>query len=203
MPSPRRTQAERSRATRSALIEAGHRLFAERGFAGVPADELVTTAGVTRGALYHHFDGKDGLFRAVFEEVEESITAEVADAVAEAPGIVEGMTAAVGVFLDICQRPDVLRIALVDAPAVLGWQQWRAIEREHGLGLIDGLLERASSEGVLAVEPSPALAQMVLSMVIEGALTIAHAPTPDAARAEVETALLTLLAGLTGPTIPA
>jgi len=199
VPSPRRTQAERSQATRSALIDSGRRLFAERGFAGVPADDLVADAGVTRGALYHHFDGKDGLFRAVFEQIEVQLTAEIADATAAVPGSVEKMAVGVATFLDICQRPDVLRIALVDAPAVLGWSQWRAIEREHGLGLIERLLADAHVEGVLAVAPTTALAQLVLSMAIEGALTIANSATPDKARAEVEAALLSLTAGLLSP----
>jgi hypothetical protein len=96
-------------------------------------------------------------------------------------------------FLDICQRPEVVRIGLLDAPTVLGWETWRAIEAEHGLGLIEGLLDSAAAEGVLTHPPSAVLARFVLSVIIESALLIAHG---TATRAEVEQSLGTMLAGL-------
>jgi AcrR family transcriptional regulator len=132
---PRRSQEERSRSTRAALVATARGLFAERGYAQVPAEEIVTAAGVTRGALYHHFSDKRGLFRAVFEELEGEMTAEVAGAIAAAPDRSSGMVVGLARFLDVCQRPEVVRIALTDAPAVLGWGTWRAIESRHGLGL--------------------------------------------------------------------
>ena len=74
----RRTQAERSEATQSALIATGRRLFAERGYASVGTQEIVTAAGVTRGALYHHFRDKRDVFAAVFEEVERELATSMA-----------------------------------------------------------------------------------------------------------------------------
>jgi len=195
----RRSHADRSRATRAALIETARRLFAERGYAHVPADEIVTAAGVTRGALYHHYADKQDLFRAVFEELEQEVTAEIAAAIAAAPDPATGMVVGVGRLLDICQRPDVVRIGLTDAPAVLGWQAWREIEARHGLGLIIENLEAAARDGVLVPAPVPVLAQLVLGAVIEAALLIAHATDPQAARADAEQALLTLLSGMIAP----
>ena len=180
-------------------METARRLFAERGYAHVPADEIVTAAGVTRGALYHHYADKQDLFRAVFEELEQEVTAEIAAAIASAPDPATGMVAGVGRLLDICQRPDVVRIALTDAPAVLGWQAWREIEARHGLGLITENLEAAARDGVLVPAPVPVLAQLVLGAVIEAALLIAHATDPVAARADAEQALLTLLSGMIAP----
>lgn len=199
MPTPRRSQADRSRSTRAALIETARRLFADRGYANVPADEIVSAAGVTRGALYHHFADKQALFLEVFEELEAELSAEVKAAVDAAPDHWTGMVAALSRFLDACQRPEVVRIALTDAPAVLGWQRWREVEARHGLGLITEQLDVAVTNGLLVAAPVPALAQLVLSAVIEAALLIAHAADPAAARAEAEQALLVLLSGLMKP----
>jgi AcrR family transcriptional regulator len=192
---PRRSQQERSRSTRAALVGAARRLFAERGYAQVPAAEIVTSAGVTRGALYHHFAGKQELFRAVFEELEGEVTAEITAAISTAPDQPTGMVVGLERFLDVCQRPEVTRIALIDAPAVLGWQTWREIEARHGLGVITDGLEAAAAEGLLAAAPVSVLAQLVLSAVIEAALIIANAADAKAARADAERALLALLSG--------
>jgi AcrR family transcriptional regulator len=190
---PRRSQEERRSSTRAALLAAGRELFTTRGFAGVPAEEIVRTAGVTRGAMYHHFGDKTELFAAVFEQLEAEITDDLANALADVPAD-ELMPAAISGFLDICARPDVLRIALTDAPAALGWQRWREIERRHGLGLVNELLaQRAAANGE---EVPPFLGQVVLGAVIESALLIAHADDPAAARREAEASLGALLAGL-------
>lgn len=193
---PRRSQQDRSRATRAALVTTARVLFAERGYAHVPAAEIVTAAGVTRGALYHHFADKQQLFRAVFEELEGEVTAEIAAAIAAAPDRSAGMVLALGRFLDVCQRPEVTRIALTDAPAVLGWRTWREIEARHGLGVITQGLQAAAREGLLVPASVPVLAQLVLSAVIEAALLIAHAADPEATRADAEQALLALLSGM-------
>jgi AcrR family transcriptional regulator len=193
---PRRSQQERSRVTRAALVTTARGLFAQRGYAQVPAEEIVTAAGVTRGALYHHFADKRQLFRAVFEELEGEVSAEIAAAIAATPDRPTGMVVGLGRFLDVCQRPEVAQIALTDAPAVLGWQTWREIEAHHGLGVITEGLEAAARDGLPVPAPMPVLAQLVLSAVIEAALLITHAADPKAARADAEQALLTLLSGM-------
>jgi AcrR family transcriptional regulator len=188
-----RTQEDRSRTTRGALLAAGRRLFAERGYAQVSADEIVAAAGLTRGALHHHYKDKQGLFQAVFEQIEVEFQTELETAMARTADVTSRMAVGLGTFLDLCQRPDILRIGLLDAPTVLGWETWRAIETEHAFGLIVDLLDRAASEGLLAQPPSPVLARFVLSAVIEAALMIAH---ETATRAEVEASLGALLAGM-------
>jgi AcrR family transcriptional regulator len=192
---PRR-QEERSQATRAALVESARRLFAERGYANVPADEVVAAAGVTRGALYHHYGDKQGLFRAVFEEIEREVAERVVAAIAGESDLWQLMLRGLAAFLDACERPEVVRIALTDAPAVLGWQTWREIEAAHGLGLIRALLERAVAEGVIAPQPVPVLAQIVLGALIEAALLIASAEDRAAARTEAEHSVRTLVGGL-------
>jgi AcrR family transcriptional regulator len=189
---PRRSQEERTRSTRSALTTAARGLFAERGYAAVSTDEIVRAAGVTRGALYHHYTDKQALFRDVFEQLEAEITAEISAVVAGATDPLVGMAAGVECFLDICQRPEVLRIGLTDAPAVLGWAAWREIEGRHGLGIITEMLGAAVADGLIPAAASvPALSQLVLSAVIESALMIAN----GAGREPVQQALMTLLLG--------
>src|SRR3954465_3492322 len=120
----RSKHAERSDATRAALIAAARRLFAQRGYAGVGTEEIVRAAGVTRGALYHQFADKRELFAAVFEETEAELIAEAARRAPDAKGPVEALRSGFLGWLDACSEPGTQRIVLVDAPAVLGWEEW-------------------------------------------------------------------------------
>ncbi|WP_410654700.1 TetR/AcrR family transcriptional regulator [Amycolatopsis sp. lyj-112] len=196
MPTPRRSQTERSQSTQTALITAARTLFAEQGYAAVPADEIVRAAGVTRGALYHHFGDKQGLFRAVIEQLETEITEEITAVVEAADDPWTAAIAALTRFLDLCVRPDVVRISLTDALSVLGWQEWRELEQRYGLGLITEILEAAAADGRLIAVPIPELAQLVLSACGEAALMIAHAEDPEAAKVKSLQALVGLLSGL-------
>ncbi|MFQ6327500.1 TetR/AcrR family transcriptional regulator [Nocardia sp. NBC_01009] len=195
---PRRSQEDRSRTTKAALEQAGRRLFAERGFAATSAEELVTEAGVTRGALHHHYGDKRGLFLAVLEQLEIESTAEIENAIgAVGPDdIMTSMAIGLGVFLEICQRPEMIRIGLFDAPAVLGWQAWREFEARHGLGLIISELERARAEGLIPDVSITVLAQLILSAVSEAGLIVAHAADKAAARSQAQQSLMLLVAGL-------
>src|SRR5262245_10981868 len=119
-----RTKAGRAQATRAALEAVGRELFGARGFENVAAEELVAAAGVTRGALYHHYDGKEGLFAAVVEEAIRALHRELVEAAAGAADPMSAIQAGVQAFLVHCTEPSAQRLLLVDAPAVLGWQRW-------------------------------------------------------------------------------
>lgn len=192
----RRSQAERTQATRALLIRTGRELFAEHGFAGVSAEQLVAAAGVTRGALHHHFGDKHGLFLAVIEEVERENTEEILAAIQTAPDQWNGIVLGIRRFLDICERPYVVQLAMTDALSVLGWPRWRALEEQYGLGMVTAALQGALDGGLLKPAPVQVLAKLVLSAITEAGLVIAHADDRAAARAEAEEALLTLMAGL-------
>jgi AcrR family transcriptional regulator len=197
-PPERRTQAERSEATRGALIGAARRLFAERGYAAVGTEEIVKVAGVTRGALYHHFDGKRELFEAVYEQVEaelaERIAAGALAANAESP--LEAMRAGAEMFLQACTEPEAQRIALLDGPSVLGWDRWREIAAEHGLGLIEATVQVAIDAGAIAEQPVRPLAHVLMGALDEAAMLVARADDPEQMRAEVSRTLDFVLAGL-------
>jgi len=193
----RRSQEERSRGTRTVLEQAARKLFTQHGFTAISADELVATAGVTRGALQYHYGDKRGLFLAVLDRLELENAEEIRAAIAGAPDpddLLAALAIGFDVFLQICQRPEMAQIGLSDAPAVLGWQAWREFEIRHGLGLIVAQLEAARSAGTLVDAPIDELAQLLLSAVTEAGLMVAHAPDP-AARTKVHTALMILVAG--------
>ncbi len=194
----RRTQAERSEATREALIGAARSLFAERGYAGVGTEEIVRAAGVTRGALYHHFGGKRDLFEVVYERVEAELAQRIAsgalDAGAAAP--LEAMRAGAEMFLQACTEPEAQRIALLDGPSVLGWDRWREIAAEHGLGLIEGTLQAAVDAGAIPEQPVRPLAHVLMGALDEAAMLVARAEDPEAMRTEVGHTLDRLIAAL-------
>jgi AcrR family transcriptional regulator len=194
----RRSQAQRRETTREALLGAGRALFAAHGVDGVSAEELVTAAGVTRGALYHHFTNKQALFRAVYERMEAELRDELAARLDTVEDPLVALVTSIGWFLDICERPEVRRIGLVEAPAVLGWQTWREIESAYALGLIVERLDAAARAGVPLPAPARVLAPLLFASVIEAALTIAAADDPAAARAAVEPALMGIAARTMG-----
>lgn len=194
----KRTQAERSQATREALIEAARGLFAERGYAGVGTEEIVRAAGVTRGALYHHFGGKRDLFEAVYERIEAELAQRIASG-ALGGGATEplgAMRAGAEMFLQACTEPEAQRIVLLDGPSVLGWDRWREIAAEHGLGLIEATLQAAIDAGAIPDQPVRPLAHVLMGALDEAAMLVARAEDPEGMRAEVGRTLDTLLAAL-------
>ena len=187
---------EGARATRDALVQAGLDLFGKRGYAEVGTEEIVARARVTRGALYHHFEDKRDLFRAVHERVEEELIARIGGAMGEVADPWELMLAGTRSFLDACEEPAVKQIALIDAPAVLGWDEWREIDERYGLGLTRTALGGAIEAGVLRPLPLEPLSHLLLASLSEAALMIASAEDPASTRQDVETALVELLEGL-------
>jgi AcrR family transcriptional regulator len=193
----KRTQVERSEATRAALVGAARTLFGERGYGDVGTEEIVARAGVTRGALYHQFADKRDLFRAVFIAVEEEVIGRLgAEVVAKAPSAAEALSATMGAWLDVCEEPDIQRIVLLDAPGVLGWEEWREIGQRHALGEAMALLEAAMEAGDLARQPVRPLAHVVVGALDEAALYVARAEDRASARAEMTGVLERLIVGL-------
>lgn len=196
----RRTQSQRTAATRALLIAAARKLFADKGFSNVSTQAVVAAAGVTRGALYHQFNDKAALFGAVYEEVERELVAGIAEQVVTAQPVhpLEAMRMATRLFLDRCAAPDVQQIVLIDAPAVLGWDEWRAVGVKYGLGVIEGMLAQAVAEGAIPDQPLRPTAHVLLGALDEAALYVSRAT--DRARAKVEMAAVCdrLISGIAG-----
>jgi AcrR family transcriptional regulator len=194
----RRSQADRSAATRDALVAAARPLFAAHGFAEVSTDAIAAAAGVTRGALYHQFADKTALFEAVLAAVEADIARRLAEA-AVAAGIsdpVEALQHAVRTWLDICVEPEILRIALVDGPSVLGWTHWREVCYLHVLGLVRALLAQGIELGRIRAQPVVPLAHVFMGAGDEAALYVAEATDRTKARIEMTGILDQLIQGL-------
>jgi len=182
---PPSRKAAQSEVTRAKLVRAGRRLFGKRGYADVGTEEIVRAAGVTRGALYHQFADKRELFAAVFEDTEAELIAEAAQRVAATDDPLEALRGGFQGWLEACSRPAVQRIVLVDAPAVLGWEEWRAIGERHGLGVTMAALQAGVDAGAIAPQPVRPLAHVVVGALDEAALYVARADDPETAQAEM------------------
>jgi AcrR family transcriptional regulator len=193
----RRTQADRSAATRAALVAAATELFATRGYAGTPREDIVRAAGVTRGALYHHYADKADLFRAVFEAMEADVMARIGAAATGSDDPVEQLRLGCRAYLDEALDPGVRRICIIDAPAVLDDATRREIATRYALGMVREVVAAAIDQGRMAPQPVEALSQLLLAAVMAGAQYVANAPDPSAARQEAGDAIEALLDGLT------
>jgi AcrR family transcriptional regulator len=190
---PREEQAV---ATRTELLRVARELFAARGYADVGTEEIVRAAHVTRGALYHHFTDKRDLFRAVHAQLAEDVLASIVAQTAGSADAWEALTRGMRAFLDACTNPAVIRISHLDAPAVLGWAEWREVDAQHWLGVVAMALQEAMDGGLMRARDVQPLAHMLMGAMVEASMMIANAADPAAARAEVEAPLLALLEGL-------
>jgi AcrR family transcriptional regulator len=180
-----RTQAQRSEATRAALLGAARELFARHGYAATPREDIVAAAGVTRGALQHHFTDKRSLFLAVYEAVEQEVVASVAAAAMRSGADpVEQLRAGCQAYLDAVLDPAVQRICAIDGPSVLPADVRAGVTDRYALGLVRETLRRAVTEGRMVNAEVEPFARVLLAGVTAAAEYVATAPKPRAARRE-------------------
>jgi AcrR family transcriptional regulator len=184
----------------AALTAAARDLFAAKGYAEVGTEEIVQRAGVTRGALYHHFrGGKEELFRAVLVQISAESARDVARVARAERDPWDALIAGIDAFLDACATREVQRIVLIDGPSVLGWDVWRAIDADYTLGLVERALQHAIDAGKLIPQPANAVAQVLVGALHEAAMVVARDEDPRAARAEMGKTVRRLLEGLRVP----
>jgi AcrR family transcriptional regulator len=188
----------RGAATREHLLAVATALFAEHGYEATSIDAVLQESGASRGSLYHHFKGKDALFEAVLEELETDVGRRTVQAAADAPGPAAALRAGCLEWVRIAREPVIQQILLIDAPAVLGWQRWRALEERHALGLIKGALTAIAAQGGLAPELVEVFSHVVLAAIDEIALFVAGSDSPDAAMAAGTGAIDEVLSRLLG-----
>jgi len=177
-------KVEQGRQTRDRLIATATRLFAEHGYEGTSIEAVLEEARVSRGALYHHFANKEALFEAVLEAVETSIQGTL---VAEAIGSrdpVEALRTACRTWVRLAGDPTIRRIAIIDAPSVVGWQKWREIDGRHNFGILRATLEAIAATGAIRRDSVDLFAHLLLAALLEAALVIAHSETPAAEQQE-------------------
>jgi AcrR family transcriptional regulator len=167
---------EQSERTREALVRAGRHLFAEKGFGGTSTEEIVAAAGVTRGALYHQFEDKTALFLDVFEQVERDLMQHLTDRVSGLKDPVEMLRVSADAFLELCLEKEIRQIALIDAPAVLGWEKWREVDARYGLGLLKMVMQLAAAQKLISEDLVEPLSHLFLGAASEAAMMLAHHP---------------------------
>jgi AcrR family transcriptional regulator len=190
------SQAERSEATRRRILDAGRDLFSERGWAATTIDEIVRAAGVTKGALYHHFRDKTDVLRAVYEEQEQRSIDGLLAIGAGHDDPLDALRAGCRAFLTACLDPTFRRIALVEAPAALGWEEWRAIDARYGFGLLRAGVEVSMRAGRMRRMALDDVAHLLLAALSEAALLLGRAEDPAASLDELAEAFEALLDGL-------
>lgn len=192
-------RAARAEATRSGLLAAGRALFGRRGYTETGLTELAAAAGATTGAIYHHFGGKIGLFRAVVQEIEAEAIRRVGAVIAAAEpkdGLWEGFLAGVRALLDLYASGDPARIATLEAPAALGHEEAQRIREEAALGPLSSVLERLRAAGEIEDLPVLPLASLLLTMLAGAGAVIARSDDPARTRDEIGAGVMALLCGL-------
>ena len=170
----KRTQAERTEATTAALVDSARELFARDGYDAISLDAVAARAGVTKGAVYHHFAGKRQLFEAVFGREIEHVTAPLVAAYSRKKDPWDAFKAASAAFLDECLDPGVQRIVLLDAPAAIGWDGIRRLEAPL-LDLMELAISRAVDAGRIERRPPGPLAHFLFGATCEVAMIVARA----------------------------
>ncbi|WP_455359018.1 TetR/AcrR family transcriptional regulator [Streptomyces sp. SYSU K21746] len=171
-------RAQQREQTRLTLLREGRRLFSGLGYGAVSLSEIVLAAGVTKGALYHHFDSKAGLFRAVLEDVQQEVGRRVATAAEAHDDPWTQLTAGCEEFLTATTDPDIQRIMLVDGPSVMGWSEWRAMDEAASARHLTDALTTLVNAGVIAPQPVAPLSHLLSGAMNEAALWLASPSDP-------------------------
>jgi AcrR family transcriptional regulator len=191
----RRTQAERTEATTAALVDAARELFARDGYDATSLDAVAARANMTKGAVYHHFDGKRQLFEAVFTREVEQLATPLVEAYARKKDPWEAFKAGCRAFLDECLDPDLQRIVLLDALAAMGWEQVRRLEGPL-LDMMQLGISRAAEAGRIAPRPPGPLAHFLYGALCETAMIVARAEDQRAAHRQAVSEINRILDGL-------
>lgn len=194
--SPATTKAEQREMTRAKLIAVARSIFARDGYTHTATEDIVKAAGVTRGALYHHFTNKDDLFRAVVENIQQEIAGRIVQDSEKATDSWGELVAGCHAFLAASIDPKLQRILLVDAPSVLGWEAWRQLDAEYGTRLLREILEVLQHQGIIKPQSLEAQVHLLTGAMNEASLWIAQSAQPAQALAQAQAALESLLNGL-------
>jgi len=191
-----RTKSKQRAETMHRLITVAREQFAEHGYAQASTEAIVQMAGVTRGALYHHFQSKEGLFKAVVAEVQGEVGRRVAEASQAQPDPWDQLMIGCQAFLRACLEPDVLRILLIDGPAVIGWEAWREMDAKNAMRLLEEGIREMAEHGIIKVASVTAATHLISGAMNEAVLWIAQTSHPQQALDETIEMLEQILVGL-------
>ena len=198
---------EYSASTKRALVEVATELFTAQGYAGTSLDEIVAGARVTKGALYHHFSGKQALFEAVFVRVEDDASASISRAVRGTKDPWEKATAGLRAFLDVLQQPAYRRLVIQEGPAVLGYEKYREQEERSTYGIVQDIVSSVLASYELEKSMVETFSRVFFGAMSAAGSAVSSAEDTQQASAEVEAAIAFILAGLrqqaeSGGTLP-
>lgn len=197
---PRRSNAELTESTRANLVERATEAFAEHGYADAPLDDLVRAAGLTKGALYHHFGSKKGLFEAVLAVLDARINRRIEAALPAGAPTLAGLEAACRAWLEAMLDPGARRILLLDAPAVLGHRATRELDREGAFGPLAAMLAQLRAANAIDVDvDAEPMAHLVAGALFEAALWVGEQPQPRRALPRAMAGVSRLLSALAPP----
>jgi AcrR family transcriptional regulator len=191
----RRTQAERSETTIGELLEAAEKRFTERGYVGTSIEDIVRAAGVTRGALYHHFESKAALFRAVFERQQQRLVTSQIEQLLDEPDVWVQIRRGCEIYLTETLAPEIRQVSILDAPTALGWDTMREIESRYLLALLDQSLATAEEQGRTHPGDRPVRLHLLFGALTEAAVFVARAPKPKVALRNAQAEVNRLLDG--------
>ncbi|MEV4649662.1 TetR/AcrR family transcriptional regulator [Saccharopolyspora sp. NPDC049426] len=197
MATARPRRVEYSEATRQALVDSAVDLFTEHGYSQTSLEEIAKRARVTKGALYHHFGGKQALFEAAFSAVESGVVARLSEVVSDPGDPWEATRSGLRAFLEVCLEPSYQRIVVQDGPAVMGWGRWRDAEEAYTFGVLRTVVSNLIASGEIGDElPVDALARIMFGALSAGAIAIAASSSPMQERADIAVCIERVLNGL-------
>jgi AcrR family transcriptional regulator len=192
----RSRRVDYTESTRQALVDSALELFTKRGYAGTSLDAIVKRARVTKGALYHHFSGKQALFEAAFDLVETAAMDRLS-AVVDGEGTAwERAMAGIQAYVRVCLEPSYQRIVIHEAPVVMGWERWREAEEHFSYGLVRSTVEALVNAGEIEPLPVEVTARVLFGALAAGAEVIAGAEDSKSTAADVTRTIVALITGL-------
>ncbi|EHY90758.1 TetR/AcrR family transcriptional regulator [Saccharomonospora azurea] len=193
-PGPARSRRDDyAESTRKALVDSAVALFTERGYAGTSLDEIARRARVTKGALYHHFEGKQAIFEAAFDAVETDVKGRLETILRGDQPPWDRALDGLREFISSCLDPAYQRIALHEAPVVMGWARWREAEDRYSFGLIKAALGDLIDAGDVVSVPVDITSRLLFGALSSAATEIAGSSEPKRVGAEVEQVVIALL----------
>ena len=192
----RSRRVDYTESTRQALVDSGLDLFTKRGYAGTSLEAIVKRARVTKGALYHHFSGKQALFEAAFDQVETSAMNKLTEAVAGEGTAWERALEGIHAYVGVCLEPAYQRIVIHEAPVVMGWERWREAEEHFSYGLVRETVESLVEAGEIEQLPVEVTARILFGALSAGAETIAGSPDPKKTAMDVTKTITTVMTGM-------
>jgi AcrR family transcriptional regulator len=185
-----------SESTRKALVDSAIELFTRQGYAATSLDAVARRARVTKGALYHHFSGKQALFEAAFDVVEQTAVGRLSEVVAGEGSAWDRAIQGIEIYVKSCLDPSYQRIVVHEGPVVMGWERWREAEEHFSYGVVRATIEALIESGEIVELPIEVTARILFGALAAGATIIAGAEDPKQAGADVSRTIVTVLEGM-------